>query len=90
MRKMLGALVAVGVLGAAGLAFAAGSPVTATGKIRSIDMFRHTVTFEDGSTYKLARGVRINKMKVGERVTLTFFATAGQVSEASAVAPAAD
>ena len=90
MRKLLGALVAVGVLGAAGLAFAAGSPVTATGKIKSIDMFKHTVTFEDGSTYKLARGVKINRMKVGQRVTLTFFATVGQVSEASTVAPAAD
>ena len=65
MRKMLGALVAVGVLGAAGLAFAAGSPVTATGKIRSIDMLRHTVTFEDGSTYKLARGVRTQQDEGG-------------------------
>ena len=90
MRKMLGALAAVGVLGAAALAFAGGSTVTATGKIKSLDMFKHTVTFEDGSTYKLARGVRIDGMKVGERVTLTFAATVGPITEASAVSPAAD
>jgi Protein of unknown function (DUF1344) len=90
MHKTLRAFAAVGFLSAAALAFAAGPNVTATGRIKSVDMMRHTVTFEDGSTYKLARGVRINRMKVGERVTLTFFAIVGPATEASAVAPAAD
>jgi hypothetical protein len=51
---------------------------------------RHSVTFEDGSTYKLARGVKLNRMKVGERVTLTFSASVGPKTEASTVSPAAD
>ena len=35
---------------------------------------KHIVTLEDGSTYKVARGVNIKRMKVGEKVTLTFSA----------------
>ena len=53
-------------------------------------MMRHTVTFEDGATYKLARGVRINRIKAGEKVTLTFSASVGPAIEASAVTPAVD
>jgi Protein of unknown function (DUF1344) len=90
MHKTLYAFAAVGFLSAATLAFAAGPAVTATGRIKSVDMMRHTVTFEDGATYKLARGVRINRIKVGEKVTLTFFATVGPATEASAVTPAVD
>ncbi len=90
MHKTLYAFAAIGFLGAATLAFAAGPAVTATGRIKSVDMMRHTVTFEDGATYKLARGVRINRIKVGEKVTLTFFATVGPATEASAVTPAVD
>jgi hypothetical protein len=90
MRKTLHAFAAAGFLGAAGLAFAAGPVVTATGKVKSVDLMRHTVTFENGSTYKIARGVRIGNMKPGERVTPTFAATVGPVTEASAVTPAAD
>jgi Protein of unknown function (DUF1344) len=90
MHKTLYAFAAIGFLGAATLAFAAGPVVTATGKIKAIDMMRHSVTFEDGSTYKLARGVKLNRMKVGERVTLTFYAAVGPITEASSVSPAAD
>jgi hypothetical protein len=90
MRKMLSALAAGGFFGAATLAFAAGPVVTATGKIKSVDMMKHTVTFADGSTYKIARGVRIRDMKPGERVTLTFSATVGPITEASEVSPAVD
>jgi hypothetical protein len=90
MRKTLYAFAAVGFLGAAALAFAAGPVVTATGKVKSVDLMRHTVTFEDGSTYRIARGVKIQDMKQGERITLTFSATVGPITEASAVAPAAD
>ncbi len=90
MRKTLRAFAALGFLGAAGLAVAAGPVVTATGKVKSVDLMRHSVTFEDGSTYRIARGVRIKNMKPGERVTLTFAATVGPVTEASAVATAAD
>ena len=90
MRKTLYAIAVVGLFGAATFAFAAGPVVTATGRVKSVDLIRHTVTFEDGSTYKIARGVRIKTMNPGERVTLTFSATIGPITEASAVAPAAD
>jgi hypothetical protein len=90
MRKMLGVLTAAGFLGAAALASAAGPAATATGKIKAIDMLSHTITFENGSTYKIARGVSIKGMKPGQRVTLTFSALVGPITEASSVAPAAD
>jgi hypothetical protein len=86
MRKLLlGAVAAISVLGA----FAAGPAVTATGKVKSVDMMRHTITLEDGSTHKFARGVSIDGVKVGERVTLTY-SSVGSITEVSGVAPAAD
>ncbi len=90
MHKTLCAFAAVGFLSAVAPAFAAGPTVTATGRIKSVDMMRHTVTFEDGATYKLATGVRINRIKAGEKVTLTFSAPVGPANEASAVKPAVD
>ena len=90
MRKMFCVLAAAGVLGAATLAFAAGPAVNTTGKIKSIDLMSHTVTFEDGSTYKIQRGVSIKRMKPGQRVTLTFSALGGPVREISAITPALD
>ena len=90
MRRMLCMFAAAVLLGAATLAFAAGPAVTATGKIKAVDMLSHTITFEDGSTYKIARGVSIKGMKPGQRVTLTFAAPVGPITEASSVAPAED
>jgi hypothetical protein len=89
MRKLVGVFAAIGVLGAATLAFAAGPAVTATGKVKSVDMLKHTVTLEDGSTHKFARGVSIDRVKVGERVTLTY-SSVGSISEVSEIAPATD
>jgi hypothetical protein len=87
---MLGGLAAAGILGAATLAFAAGPAVTATGKIKSVDLFKHSITLENGATYKIARGVKIENMKLGQRVTLTFSAALGPITEATEVSPAAD
>jgi hypothetical protein len=89
MRKLLGVFATIGVLGAATFAFADGPAATATGKVKSVDMMRHTITLEDGSTHKLARGVSIDGVKVGERVTLTY-SSVGSITEVSGVAPAAD
>ncbi len=89
MRKLLGAVAAIGVVGAATFAFAGGAAVTATGKVKSVDMMKHTVTLEDGSTHKFARGVRIDRVKVGDKVTLTYFSV-GHVSEVLSIAPADD
>jgi Protein of unknown function (DUF1344) len=81
MRKLLGVFATIGVLGAATFAFADGPAATATGKVKSVDMMRHTITLEDGSTHKLARGVSIDGVKV-ERVTLTY-SSVGSITEVS-------
>jgi hypothetical protein len=50
---------------------------------------RHVITLEDGSTYQVARGVNIKRMKAGEKVTVTTSEFGGAV-EASAITPAVD
>jgi Cu/Ag efflux protein CusF len=86
---MLSVFVTVGILGAATTAFAAESTHKATGRIKSVDVMRHVITLDDGSTYKVARGVNIKRMKVGEKVTVTTLKFGGTV-EASAITPAVD
>src|SRR3984885_3723535 len=89
MGKMLSVFVAVGILSAASVALAAESTHEATGIIKSVDVMRHVITLEDGSTYKVARGVNIKRMKAGEKVTVTSSKFGGAV-EASAIKPAVD
>jgi hypothetical protein len=84
MRIMLSALAAATILGAANLAYAA----DATGTIKSIDMSKHTVTLDNGSTYDVAKNVKFNGMRVGERVTLTY-QQSGKAMDATAIKPAA-
>jgi hypothetical protein len=50
---------------------------------------KHVITLENGSTYKVAQGVNIKNMKVGQKVTLTYSGFGGTI-EASAIAPAVD
>ncbi len=90
MGKMRSLLAAVGILSSVTIALAAETPNrTTTGKIKSVDLMRHVVTLEDGSTYKVARGVNIKRMKAGEKITLTTSRFGGTV-EASAIIPAID
>ena len=89
MGKMLSVFVTVGILSASTVALAAEATHRTTGKIKSIDLMRHLITLEDGSTYKAARGVNIKRMKPGERVTVTTSGFGGTV-EASAITPAVD
>jgi Cu/Ag efflux protein CusF len=89
MSKMLSVFVTAGILGAATTAFAAESTHKATGRIKSVDLMRHVITLEDGSTYKVARGVNIERMKAGEKVTVTTSKFGGTI-EASAITPAVD
>ncbi len=67
MRIVLGALTAAGFLGAATIAYA----VEPTGTIKSIDISNHTVTLDNGSTYNLAKNVKLDNIKVGEKIRLT-------------------
>jgi hypothetical protein len=89
MGKILGVFVTVGILSAATVAPAAEPAYKTTGRIKSVDVMRHVITLEDGSTYKVARGVNINRMKAGEKVTVTTSGFGGTV-EASAITPAVD
>ena len=89
MGMVLNVVAAAAILGAATTAFAAEPTPKATGKIKSIDVMRHVITLEDGSTYKVARGVNIKRVKAGEKVTVTTSKFGGTV-EASAITPAAD
>jgi Cu/Ag efflux protein CusF len=89
MGKMLNVLAAVAILGAATTAFAAEPTHKATGTIKSVDVMRHVITLEDGSTYKVARGVNIERVKAGEKVTVTTSKFGGTV-EASSITPTVD
>jgi hypothetical protein len=89
MGRMLGLLAALVMLGAATVAVAADTTHKTTGRIKSVDLMRHVITLEDGSSYKAARGVNIKRMKAGEKVTLTYSGFGGTI-EASAITLAAD
>jgi hypothetical protein len=89
MRKMLSVFITVGILSAATVALAAETAHRTTGRIKSIDLMRHVITLEDGSAYKVARGVNIKRMKPGEKVIVTTSGFGGTI-EASAITPAVD
>lgn len=89
MGRMRSLLAAVGILSSATIALAAEATYQTTGKIKSVDLMRHVVTLDNGSTYKIARGVNIKRMKAGEKVTLTTSKFGGTV-EASAIIPVVD
>jgi Cu/Ag efflux protein CusF len=89
MGRVLHVLAALAILGAATTAFAAEPTHKTTGKIKSIDLMRHVVTLEDGSTFKVERGVNIKRIKAGEKVTVTTSKFGGTL-EASAITPAVD
>ena len=89
MGKVLNVVAAAAILSAATTAFAAETTHKTTGRIKSVDLMRHVVTLDDGSTYKAARGVNLKRMKAGEKVTLTTSKFGGTV-EALAITPAVD
>jgi hypothetical protein len=89
MGKMLSVFAAVGILGAASATLAAEATHRTTGKIKSVDLMKHVITLENGSTYKVAQGVNIKGIKAGQKVMLTYSEFGGSV-EASAITPAAD
>jgi hypothetical protein len=89
MGKMLSLFVTVGILSSASGALAAETAHKTTGRIKSVDLMRHVITLGDGSTYRVARGVNIRRMKAGEKVIVTITGFGGSV-EASAITPAVD
>jgi hypothetical protein len=89
MSSLRGVFAAAGILGAATVVLAGEATLRTTGKIKSVDLMKHVVTLENGSTYKAARGINIKVLKPGQKVSLTYSGFGGIV-EASAIAPAVD
>jgi Cu/Ag efflux protein CusF len=89
MGKLLSVFAALVILSAAPIALAADTTYRTTGKIKSVDLMKHVITLENGSTYKFARGVNLKGLKTGQKVTFTYSGFGGTI-EASAIAPAAD
>ena len=89
MGKMLSVFVTAGILSAANVALAAETAHKTTGRINSVDVMRHVITLEEGSTYKVAGGVNIKRMKAGEKVTVTTSKFGGTLA-AMTITPAVD
>ncbi len=89
MRKMLVVFAAATALCAATSVLAKEPVYTAKGTIKSVDMMNHVVTLNDGSTYKIARGVNIFARKAGEKVIVTYTGSGADI-EVSAITLAAD
>jgi len=84
MRMLVGALLATALLGAASAAYAA----NATGKIKSLDMTKDTVTLDSGSSYMAPKSVKLSNFKVGEKVTVSY-TKAGDKMDITSMKPAA-
>ena len=80
MKKLVMPLAAAILAATSSLALAA----TATGPIKSVDAKDHTVMLASGQIYHTAMSVDLSKLKVGEKVTITYQVTNGK-NEASAI-----
>jgi hypothetical protein len=83
---MLNVFVTVGILSATTVALAADTTHRTTGRIKSVDLMQHVITLQDGSTYKVARGVNIRRVKPGQKVRVITSGFGGTV-EASTITP---
>ena len=88
-RVLVVGAAAAAILSTATAAFAADTTHRTTGRIKSVDLMQHVITLQNGSTYKVARGVNIKRIKRGEKVTVTTSGFGGTV-EASAITPVID
>jgi len=60
----------------------------ATGKIKSIDMSKDTVTLDNGSTYMAPSTVKLSGFKVGEKVSVNYTTNNGKM-QLNSIKPAA-
>ncbi|MGN8024480.1 DUF1344 domain-containing protein [Phyllobacterium sp. 22229] len=56
----------------AALLSGAASAATLSSEIKSIDTKLQTLTLTDGKVYQLARGVSVNKLKIGDKVSVSY------------------
>ena len=85
MRILAGsaAVAAVLLIGLAGSASAA----EVTGAIKSLNPAKDQVILDNGSSYDVAKGVKLSSFKVGEKVTITY-SQSGKTMDATAIKPA--
>ena len=83
MRKTLGAIVALAVIGLANAAFAG----EASGTIVDADMQTRTIRLDDGSTFMIGEGVALESLRPGMEVTVSYEEKDGQ-NTATEVKPA--
>jgi Cu/Ag efflux protein CusF len=83
MRMLTCAAAAAALLGATSIAFAA----DATGKIKNLDMSKHMITLDNGSSYMTPEGMTLSNFKVGEKVTVSY-KKAGDKMDATSITPA--
>ncbi|RZS70641.1 uncharacterized protein DUF1344 [Phyllobacterium myrsinacearum] len=56
----------------AALLSGAASAATLSSEIKSIDTKLQTLTLTDGKVYQLARGVSVNKLKIGDKISISY------------------
>jgi uncharacterized protein (AIM24 family) len=83
MRMSAGAALAVALIGASSVAFAA----DATGKIKSLDTSKDMITLDNGSSYMAPKSMKLSNFKVGEKVTVSY-TKAGDKMDATSIKPA--
>jgi Cu/Ag efflux protein CusF len=60
----------------------------ATGAVKAIDAAAHTVTLDDSKVYVFPASVDVSKLKVGDKVKVTFTSDAAGKNNATAVTTA--
>lgn len=83
MRILQGAVLTTALLALASAADAA----EATGKIKSLDMTKDTVTLDNGSTYIAPKSAKLSDFRVGEKVTVSY-TKAGDEMDIASIKPA--
>jgi Protein of unknown function (DUF1344) len=73
MRILTSLVSAAALTGATSVAFAA----TMTGDITALNMNRHTLTLDNGSTVFVANSGRLEALRLGEKVTVAYSAANG-------------
>lgn len=76
-------IVAVALLSSAALA----ATETKTGEVKTADVAKHQLSLATGETFDVGSHIKLDKVKVGEKVTVTFEKKNGKM-EASKIVPA--
>lgn len=76
---LVGAVLAMALLGGASIAYAA----NATGKIKTLDMSKEMIALDNGSSYWAPKSVKLSDFKVGEKVTVSYNKSGGKMNVTS-------